>query len=36
MVAWGVLREGTAETWMLDDVDTLLAPLLVGRRSPRK
>ena len=26
MVAWGVLREGAAEKWMLTDVATLLAP----------
>jgi AcrR family transcriptional regulator len=32
MVAWGVLREGTAEKWMLGDVETLLAPLLIKRR----
>jgi AcrR family transcriptional regulator len=36
MVAWGVLREGTAEKWMLDDVDTLLAPYhAAGRTRPR-
>ncbi len=32
MVAWGVLREGSAEKWMLGDVDTLLAPLLIKHR----
>lgn len=36
MVAWGVLREGSAEKWMLGDVDTLLAPLLVARRRARR
>jgi AcrR family transcriptional regulator len=28
MVAWGVLREGSAEKWMMEDVDTVLAPLI--------
>ncbi|HJR58045.1 MAG TPA: TetR/AcrR family transcriptional regulator [Vicinamibacterales bacterium] len=32
MVAWGVLREGAAEKWMLGDVETLLAPLIVKPR----
>lgn len=32
MVAWGVLREGAAEKWMLEDVETVLAPLLRGPR----
>ena len=32
MVAWGVLREGSAEDWMLGDVETVLKPLLVPRR----
>jgi len=34
MVAWGVLREGSAEKWMLADVETLLAPyeMPAGRR----
>lgn len=36
MVAWGVLRRGSAEAWMLQDVDTLLAPLIVTRRRKRK
>ena len=31
MVAWGVLREGAAEKWMIEDVDTVLAPLLRRR-----
>lgn len=35
MVAWGVLRDGPAEKWMLGDVDTLLAPLVRGRRRRR-
>lgn len=34
MVAWAVLREGTAEHWMLRDVRTLLSPLLVPK--PRR
>jgi hypothetical protein len=37
MVAWGVLREGTAEAAMQQAVETLLAPYLAspprGRRS---
>lgn len=28
MVAWGVMREGSAEKWMIEDVDTVLAPLI--------
>lgn len=34
MVAWAVLREGSAERWMLEDVEMLLAPLTrpQGRR----
>jgi AcrR family transcriptional regulator len=33
MVSWAVLREGPAEKWMLADVDTLLKPLIVKRKS---
>ena len=36
MIAWGVIREGTAEKWMLADVDTLLAPLIVKRPARNK
>lgn len=32
MISWGVLREGTAEKWMLADVETLLAPLIQSRK----
>ena len=35
MVAWGVLREGSAEAWMLGDVETLLEPLLNAAISRR-
>jgi AcrR family transcriptional regulator len=33
MLSWAVLRVGSAESWMLADVDTLLKPLLIkGKR----
>jgi AcrR family transcriptional regulator len=32
MLSWAVLRTGSAEAWMLADVDTLLKPLLIKRR----
>lgn len=35
MLAWAVLREGTAEAWMLADVRTCLAPLVVPKRDQR-
>ena len=36
MLAWAVMRQGSAEAWMLADVDTLLEPLIVRpRRKPR-
>ena len=37
MLSWAVLREGTAVDWMLRDVRTLLAPLVVPKhnRPPR-
>ena len=28
LVTWGVMREGSAEKWMIEDVDTVLAPLI--------
>jgi AcrR family transcriptional regulator len=37
MLSWAVFREGTAVDWMLRDVRTLLAPLVVPKRSrPRR
>ena len=32
MVSWAVLREGSAEKWMLADVDTLLKPLVIKKK----
>ena len=35
MISWAVLREGSAQAWILADVETLLAPLLVPQRGQR-
>ena len=32
MLCWGVMREGPAEKWMLDDVETFLKPLVRERK----
>jgi hypothetical protein len=31
VINWAIFREGTAETWVRRDVETLLAPYMTAR-----
>ena len=36
MMTWAHYRQGTAATWMREDLDAVLAPHLVKRRRPSR
>ena len=38
LISWAIFREGTAESWVRADLETLIAPYRAGssRRNPRK
>ena len=35
LIAWEIERTGTASQWLRDDLQTLLAPYLAGKRGSR-